>query len=269
VTPTSAPGPDGQVVAIRTGELEEHIVADVAWAARRYAAWTGDQAFLDGPGRELVLEGARYWASRASLDAQGRAHIDGVIGPDEYHEDVGDNAFTNVMARWHLRRAADLVGAAGATGPAAAEAAAWRRLAAALVDGFDPRTGIYEQFAGFHRLEPLLISAFAKPPVAADLLLGPARVQAAQVVKQADALMLHLLVPQETAPGSLGPNLAYYVPRTAHASSLSPAVHAALLARAGQTDQALAMLELACRLDLDDLTGTTAQGLHLANLGGT
>ena len=55
------------------------------------------------------------------------------------------------------------------------------------------------------------------------------------MVKQADVLMLHLLVPEETAPGSLEPNLASYGPRTAHGSSLSPAVHAALLARAGDS----------------------------------
>ena len=38
----------GEVIQIRTGELEEHIVADVAWAASEYAAWTGDAAFLHG-----------------------------------------------------------------------------------------------------------------------------------------------------------------------------------------------------------------------------
>jgi Glycosyl hydrolase family 65 central catalytic domain len=78
------------------------------------------------------------------------------------------------------------------------------------------------------------------------------------VVKQANVLMLHLLVPEETAPGSLAANLAFYGPRTAHGSSLSPAVHAALLARAGDPDRALELFRLACRLDLDDLTGTTA-----------
>jgi trehalose/maltose hydrolase-like predicted phosphorylase len=80
--------------------------------------------------------------------------------------------------------------------------------------------------------------------------------------------MLHLLVPEETAPGSLAPNLAWYGPRTAHGSSLSPAVHAALLARAGEPDQALELFRLASRLDLDDLTGTTAGGLHVATFGG-
>src|SRR5438034_709723 len=45
VTPRSAPLPDGQVVPIRTGELEEHITADVAWAAACYLDWSGDASF--------------------------------------------------------------------------------------------------------------------------------------------------------------------------------------------------------------------------------
>jgi trehalose/maltose hydrolase-like predicted phosphorylase len=266
VTPPSMRDSQGQLVPVHTGELEEHIVADVAWAACRYADWTGDAAFLAGPGRALLVDTARYWASRVRLDEAGRAHVGGVIGPDEYHVDVDDNAFTNVMARWNLRRAAELVERSG--GAAAAEARGWRRLADALVDGYDAGSGRYEQFAGFFDLEPLLIGELARPPVAADLLLGRERVAAAQVVKQADVLMLHLLVPEETAPGSLVPNLAYYGPRTAHGSSLSPAVHAALLARAGEPDRALDLFRLAGRLDLGDLTGTTAGGLHVATFGG-
>jgi trehalose/maltose hydrolase-like predicted phosphorylase len=266
VTPTTMLDPLGRVMEIHTGDLEEHIVADVPWAACRYADWTGDDDFLHGPGRDLLVETARYWASRLRLDQAGRAHIDGVIGPDEYHVAVDDNAFTNVMARWNLRRAAALVEGAG--GGLAAEAREWRRLADALVDGYDPVSGRYQQFAGFDELEPLLVDELGRPPLAADLLLGRERVAATQIVKQADVLMLHLLVPEETAPGSLAPNLAFYGPRTTHGSSLSPAVHAALLARAGDPDQALELFRLACRLDLDDLTGSTAGGLHVATFGG-
>ena len=79
-------------------------MADVAWAAWHYAAWTGDEAFLAGAGLPLLTETARYWASRARLDRAGTAHIQGVIGPDEYHVPVDDNVFTNVLARWNLRR---------------------------------------------------------------------------------------------------------------------------------------------------------------------
>ena len=72
--------------------------------------WTGDEEFARGPGLRLLVETARYWQSRIRLQHDGTAHIYGVIGPDEYHEPVDDNAFTNVMARWNLRRAADAVG---------------------------------------------------------------------------------------------------------------------------------------------------------------
>ena len=45
-------------------------------------------------------------------------------------------------------------------------------------------------------------------------------------------------------------------------------MHASLLARAGDPERALELLRLACRLDLDNLTGTSAGGLHVATMGG-
>ena len=265
VTPRSARDPiTGGTVAIHTGDLEEHIVSDVAWAASCYVDWSGDDDFWHEGGADLVIEAARYWTSRARRDGDGRAHIDRVIGPDEYHLPVDDNAFTNVMARWTLRRAATLHAAVVQDG----EREAWHALADALVDGYREEDGVYEQFDGFAALEPLIIRDIApRRPIAADLLLGPERVAGAQVLKQADALMLHYLLPDDVAPGSLIPNLDYYEPRTAHGSSLSPGVHASLLARAGRTDAAMAALDVAARIDLDDLTGTTSSGLHLAAMG--
>jgi trehalose/maltose hydrolase-like predicted phosphorylase len=264
VTPEQARGPRGELVPILTGPLEEHIVADVAWAAACYIDWTADQKFAAGPGRELIMQTARWWASRIELDGNGRGHIRGVIGPDEYHENVDDNAYTNVMARWNLKRAADM----GAEVVDEGERRRWVELAETIVDGYDPTTGIYEQFAGFNALEPLLISKLApRLPVAADMLLGHERTQSTQAVKQADVLMLHYMVPDEVAAGSLEPNLGFYGPRTAHGSTLSPGVHATLLARAGRLTEALEMLRLTARIDLDDIGHTTAGGLHLAAMG--
>lgn len=266
VTPPTARHASGVQLPVLTRDHAEHIVADVAWGAWQYAAWTGDWALLEGAGAPLLTDTADYWASRIRRDAVGVGHIDGVVGPDEYHGPVDDNAYTNVMARWNLRRAADLVDRSPRL--RRHHPARWRALADSLCDGYDAASGLYEQFAGFFALEALLIDELAEPPVAADLLLGVERTAAAQVIKQADVLMLHHLVPDETAAGSLTPNLDFYSPRTAHGSSLSPAIHAALLARAGRPDAAVELLRLACRLDLDDLTGTTAGGLHLATFGG-
>jgi trehalose/maltose hydrolase-like predicted phosphorylase len=190
--------------------------------------------------------------------------VDGVIGPDEYHEGVEDNAFTNVMARWNLRAAARLAGA----GVSRAERDRWVHIADALVDGYDPVTGCHEQFAGYFALDPLLVRELGTPPLAADLLAGRERIAASQVIKQPDALMLHVLVPDELVPGSLQRDLELYLPRTAHGSSLSPASCAHLLARAGRPDEALDLLTLAIEVDLHDEAGTSAAGVHLAAAAG-
>jgi trehalose/maltose hydrolase-like predicted phosphorylase len=266
VTPESAIGIDGREVEILTGRYQEHITADVAWAAAHTFDWTGYDDLATGPGRDLLLETARYWPSRATYDADGAAHILEVIGPDEYHGPIDDNAYTNAMARWNLRRAADTASADPA-GTAPGEPDAWRALADALVTGFDPVTGRHEQFSGFDRLEEIMIAEAAAVPVAADVLLGREWTAQAQVIKQADVLMLHHLLPDDVPSGSLDADLDYYLPRTAHGSSLSPGIHASLLARAGRFDDALRLLRIAARIDLDDLTDTAAGGLHLAAMG--
>jgi trehalose/maltose hydrolase-like predicted phosphorylase len=274
VTPRVGVNELGQSVPIVTGELEEHITADVAWAAWHFASVTGGWAFLDGPGRGLLVETARYWASRVRLGGDGRGHIDGVMGPDEYHDRVDDNAFTNVMAAWNLRRAAEVAERTAVDGPiggaldGVGEAEEWLALADSIVTGYDPRSGRHQQFAGYHSLEQLLASGLGPVPLSADLVLGRERLMASQIVKQADVLMLHHLVPEAMEPGSLQADLDYYLPRTVHGSSLSPAVHASVLARAGRPEEAAGLLDLARRVDLDDLTGTTGGGLHLAAMGG-
>jgi trehalose/maltose hydrolase-like predicted phosphorylase len=269
VTPRTGRDQSGHLVPIRTGDEEIHIIGDIVWAALYYAEWTGDEEFLAGAGLRLLIEAARYWASRIRVDPQGHAHLYGVIGPDEYHEPVDDNAYTNVLARWNLRRAADTCAWFVDESVSTEECARWIWLANALVDGYQPGTGIYEEFAGFFELEPIrIVDIVENRPITADLLLGRDRVQNAQIVKQADVLMLHHLLPDEVEPGSLVPNLEYYEPRTAHGSSLSPGIHASLFARANRLGEAIEALRLAANIDLADLTATSGGGLHLATMGG-
>lgn len=260
VTPAWITDSTGKLIRVLTGEQEEHITADVAWAVARYQAWSGDARTL-GAFRELLCETARYWASRVRLDTDGTAHIDGIIGPDEYHENVNDNAFTNAMVRWNLLHAAALGRAGGE------EARRWRRCAAALVDGFDPTGLRHEQFAGYFGLEPLTVADLPRG-ADPDKVLGREHVQRTQLVKQADVLMIHLLIPDLASADSLCPDIDWYEPRTTHASSLSAPVHAAVLARAGRLDGALAYLRESALIDLDDRDGNTRDGLHVAAMGG-
>jgi len=245
--------------------MEDHIVADVAWAACRYADWTADEPFARGALLQLLVETARYWASRIERVDDGSAHIRHVIGPDEYHDDVDDNAFTNVMARWNLRAAVTRAAAQCDE----REVHEWATLADRLVDGLDPKSLVYEEFTGFSELTPFpLRETYGPAPFAADSVIGFDRIQGLQVVKQADVLMLHLMVPDEVPQASLRPNLDRYLPITSHGSSLSPAVHAALLARVSRYPEALDLLGYAARIDVDDAANRAAHGLHVATMGG-
>ena len=238
-TPERVVVPDGTVVEILTGQMEHHISADVAYAVWRYWRATGDDDFFLRAGAEILLDTARFWASRALPEADGRRHIRHVIGPDEYHEDVDDNAFTNVMARWNIARALEAVDLLQARWPdqAAAlrqklalgddELADWRDAIARIVTGLDPATGIYEQFAGFHALEPLDLAAYAERTVPIDVVIGRERTQRSQVVKQADVVALMALLPEEFPGATAERNFRHYEPRCAHGSSLSAGMHAA------------------------------------------
>ena len=259
VTPDWIVGADGLPLQVLTGKHELHIVADVAWAAATYSDWTGDRAFAAGPGAELLVETARFWASRLERDPDGSVHLSDVIGPDEYHNLVADNAFTNVMARWNLRRAAPLANAA--------ERRSWLGLADRIVDGFDRASGLYEQFRGYFDLEPVKIAELARRPLSGEVFFGRDRVAGTQCVKQPDVLMLYHLIPDEMEPGTLAANLDFYDPRTSFGSSLSPGIHAALMARAGRPDQALEALRMAAFIDLDDDSTSSNEGLHVATMG--
>ena len=132
------------------------------------------------------------------------------------------------------------------------------------MDGYDEALGRHVQFAGYEELEPLTLRDVGDPPLLADLVLGRSRVRASQIVKQADVLMAHHLIPESMRPGTLPADLDFYLPRTTHGSSLSPGVHASLLARAGRLEEAAELLGMAIGFDLGH--GDPSQGLHLAAL---
>jgi kojibiose phosphorylase len=280
VTPTEVALPTGQVIKILTGLEEQHISADVPYAVWQYWRVTGDDEFMRAAGAEVLLECARFWASRVEEGSDGRFHIRRVIGPDEYHETVDDNAFTNVMAQWTLERADDVADWMTGAYPDAwrtlclrlsfddAERAAWRQIAERMYTGFDEETGLIEQFAGFFKLAEVDLKAFEPRTAPMDILLGRERAQASQVVKQADVLMLFQLLPDRYPREVIERNFRYYEPRTGHGSSLSPATHALIAARLGDLDTAHRYFHKAAEIDLGLSVGAAAGGVHAAAFGG-
>ena len=279
-TPPFVVMPNGEVVAVASGEQEHHIAADVAYAVWQYWKASGDDAFFEQAGAEMILETARFWASRAEPADDGRCHIRHIVGPDEYHEDVDDNAFTNVIAQWNIERGIETADLLRSRWPASWEAlaakldlgdgelVAWTDIANRIYTGFDPGTGLFEQHRDFFSLEDIDLTQYSERTVPMDVVLGRERTQLSQVVKQADVLMLAHLLWDRLPAAVRKANFDYYEPRTSHGSSLSPSIHALLAARLGLSERAMRYLRQASEIDLGNNMGNSATGVHAAALGG-
>jgi HAD superfamily hydrolase (TIGR01509 family) len=279
-TPDRVRAADGKLVDVLSGRLEQHITADVAFAVWRYWRATGDDTFLREAGAEIMLDTARFWCSRARLESDGHRHIRDVVGPDEYHEHVDDNAYTNVLARWNLRRGIETAEWLREHYPARwaalteqlgledAELAEWSAAADTLVTGFDEATGLFEQFTGYFSLEDIDLAGYADRTMPMDVVLGREHVQRSQIVKQADVVALLALGVEEFPPSVQRANFDYYEPRCGHGSSLSRALHAMAAARLGDAAMALRYFQDSTALDLSDATAGASGGVHIAALGG-
>jgi kojibiose phosphorylase len=282
-TPPFIVNPAGERIAILTGLEEHHITADVAYAVWHYWQASNDHAFLHECGAEMVLDIATFWASRAVLGADERYHILRVIGPDEYHDTIDDNAYTNALAAWCLRRGIEIAeylehsdehqwqALAAKLAISATDLSHWRTVADRLETGYDPATELFEQFAGYYKLREFDLSDHDTGVATLDVKLGWAELQKLRTIKQADVVMLVYLLWNELKPSARAANFRFYEPRTTHDSSLSPSMHALVAARLGDLELAEAYLRRAARIDLDftrkGWAGATG-GVHIAALGG-
>jgi len=279
-TPTWARDLDRRVIRIRTNEFEQHITADIAYATVQYVAASGDTEFMRDYGAELIWETARFWASRVVKGKKGGYGIPHVIGPDEFHEDVDDNAYTNMLAKWNLLAAhrlyLDLKKSGGSPiralclriGLTDKEARQWKRIAPRLSVRMNAQ-GVIEQFDGYFKKRAVKITHHDENGI--PLLPRGVKVRdygKTQLVKQADVLMLLYLLSSVYNNKTKKNNFHYYLERTLHKSSLSAAIHCLAAVDAGALRHAYQFFNVALRADISNLHGNTAEGIHAASLGG-
>ena len=279
-TPTQVVLPTGETAKVLSGIEEDHISADIPFAIWQYWRATGDEDFFLNFGAEVIFECARFWASRVTEGKDQTFHILRVVGPDEYHEDVNDDAFTNATASWTLETAAGVFDWMNHHHREALrtlksrvaledkEPGQWRDIGARMYTGLDRKTGLIEQCCGFFKLESIDLSSFEPRTAPIDMLLGHDRIQQVQVVKQADVLMLFQLFWDKYPLDVIRKNYEYYEPATGHGSSLSPATHALIAARLGMTEAAQRFFSISANIDLGNGMGNASGGIHAATCGG-
>lgn len=287
VTPEWATPADPYAEAVRIWcrDREIHLSADIAYAIWQYWQVTGDDTWLRDYGAEIILDTARFWISRLEWHPkQARYELCGVIGADEYHEQVSNNAFTNRLVQWHLEKAVAVYGWLQRTFPDQAAALAqqlqltpeyllrWQTAIAQIYIPNDAATGLIEQFEGFFQLKDIDLSDYEPRDHSMQAILGIDETNQRQVLKQPDVLMLLYLMrdTQAASDDVLQKNWDYYAPRTdiTYGSSLTPAIHAILAAKLGAAAGAYQQFMQAAMVDLDDNRGNTADGIHAASAGG-
>ncbi|MET0932296.1 MAG: beta-phosphoglucomutase family hydrolase [Mycetocola sp.] len=283
--------------------LQRHVGLAIAYSAWKFYESTGDTGYLVEQGAELIIEIARFFCSMATYDAAAdRYDIEGVMGPDEFHDGYPDapghgvrnNAYTNVMAAWVMQRAVDVV---TLLSPRYAdqmwnrvrlrawEPDEWRRIGTRLRVPFHT-DGVISQFEGYERLKEFDWAGYRARYGAIgrlDLILASEgdHTNNYKLCKQADVLMLLYLfsadelrqvllsLGYEFPPDAIPRTVEYYRERSSHGSTLSSVVHSWVEAR-GDRARSWGFLVEALECDLaDSQGGTTHTGVHLGAMAGS
>ena len=264
----------------QAGTAQYHINADIAYAIRKYLDVRGDLDFLVEVGGEMLIETARLWEDLGFYGDDGRFHIHGVTGPDEYTTVVNDNAYTNLMARLNLNFAAAAVRSlqterpdgyealAAEVGLADDEVARWERAAETMYVPFDAERQINPQDESF--LDREVWDLENTPPDRFPLLLNyhPLVIYRYQVIKQADVVLAMFLVGNEFSDDEKRRNFDYYDPLTTGDSSLAACVQSIVAAEIGNLPKAVEYFDYALMMDLGDIAGNVSDGVHVASAGG-
>ena len=274
--------PDGTCYRCYVAVYEHHVTAAVAFGITNYVRITKDMDFLLHMGAEILIETARFWMSRCQyIREKDRYEIHQVTGPDEWHEPVDNNVYTNYLARWNLRYVIELAKTlrqnygevyrhlSEKINLTEEEIASWDKVQAKIYLPRKEGTPLLEQFEGYFDLKEVLIEKYDKNdwPVRPEIL-KTTKSSETQIIKQADVVMLLHLLGEEFDEETMKLNYSYYEKRTMHGSSLSPSIYAIMGLKVGETSKAYRYLRRAAILDLADLQGNTREGIHAANAGG-
>lgn len=266
-------------VDILTGEQEIHISPDVAFAVDLYYTVTGDREFFRQCGLKMLVEIARYLASRVEYDFRKKLYvIRNITGPDEYHVSVDNNYYTNYLVSYILKKTAKYVSDSFRDpelrqvlielGVDTEEAEKWSSIAdlmytSRVVDD------VIEQFEGYFDLIEPNMPEESEGGIRRVNIDRLSEISKTKLIKQADvvlALVLKELI-EGVDPVVLLKNYKYYLKYTTHESSLSLPIYATVGFMVND-QEALELFKATLKTDLENLYSNTHDGFHVATAGG-
>ena len=252
-----------------------HVSADMVFAMWDYCSVSDDYSILRDGGLNMIYECVRFFYTYSSFRTyKNRYEFLDVVGPDEYHERVDNNAFTNIM----IKHAADIL------------ILALEKMKALYPENYSEfieekelnwvydfsqklyvpqpdKNGIIEQFDGYFKMEDTVPSDLKKRELKENEYWGcHGLASTTRVLKQADVVMMLNVFRSEYSNGIKETNWKFYEPYTEHGSSLSACAYAIVAANIGLTDWAYKYFMKTASVDLN---GQTRQYLGSLYIGGT
>jgi len=262
---------------------EIHRNGAIAYAIYNYINYTGDAAYLNEYGLEVLIGIARFWAQRVNWsENQGKFVMLGVTGPNEYENNVNNNWYTSTIACWSMEYASEAVNYVKTNTPEkyqqlikklsfneVDETSFWNHICKNMYFPKDEAKNIFLQQDGFLDKEIIPVNDLNPAERPLNQNWSWDRILRSCYIKQADVLQGLYFFSDKFDEETLRSNYEFYEPLTVHESSLSPCVHAILAARLGREDDAYNFYLRTSRLDLDDYNNDTEDGLHITSMAGT
>ena len=249
---------------------EIHRNGAIAFAIYNYTRYTGDESYLKEYGIKVLIAIARFWAQRVSFSAEKQKYVIlGVTGPNEYENNINNNFYTNYLASWCLRYAAEQVTTLQKEDITKEETQQWLHIAQNIYLPYSEKYGVYLQQDGFLDKDLKPVSAIPAEERPLNQHWSWDRILRSPYIKQADTLQGFYFFEDHFTKEELQKHYEFYEPFTVHESSLSPCVHSVLASALGKTDEAYTLYLRTARLDLDDYNKEVHEGLHITSMAGT
>ena len=256
---------------------EIHRNGTIVYGIYNYTNYTGDFDYIKEKGIDVIVEVARFWASRVHLNKRKDLYmIHGVTGPNEYDNNVNNNWYTNYLAKWCLEYAVDnikwleeeCIEAVNRNNVTEDELKNWLNIASKMYLPYDEELDIIVQHDDFLDKEFIKVKDLPKENMPLNQKWSWDKILRSCFIKQADVLQGMYYFGDKFSKEEKKRNFDFYEQYTVHESSLSPCIYSVVACEIDNLDKAYELYSRTARLDLDNYNNDTEDGLHITSMSG-
>lgn len=256
---------------------EIHRNGTIVYAIYNYTNYTGDYSYIKEKGIDVIVEVARFWASRVHLSTRKDKYmIHGVTGPNEYDNNVNNNWYTNYIAKWCLEYAVENIEKLKSENIEAIirnnvddeDINKWSKIAQNMYLPYDEDLDIIVQHDDFLDKEFIKVKDLPKENLPLNQKWSWDKILRSCYIKQADVLQGIYYFGDKFTKEQKKKNFDFYEPYTVHESSLSPSIYSVIASEIDNLEKAYELYSRTARLDLDNYNNDTEDGLHITSMSG-